>query len=171
MKDWIITTTIGIDIAKGIFHLHGVNVVGGLTVWRKLRRVQVLDFFRKLDPSLVGIEACATPHHWAREISALGHEVRLMPPMRVPKPLNLTSPVVRSGSSAASKRVIPKKQNTGIVIRRWGPNRRTVTIARPGRPFPISTSHPTQSALRNRFRDFSLEQKRKPKSSADSNPV
>lgn len=83
MEDWIMTTTIGIDIAKSIFHIHGVNAVGEPTVSRKLRRVQVLDFFRRLDPCLVGMEACATSHHWAREISALGHEFHLMPPQYV----------------------------------------------------------------------------------------
>lgn len=77
------TTTIGIDIAKNIFHVHGVNTAGEPTLSRKLRRSQVLDFFRKLEPCLVGMEACATSHHWAREITALGHDVRLMPPQYV----------------------------------------------------------------------------------------
>lgn len=79
-------TTIGIDIAKNIFHIHGVNAAGKPAVSRKLRRVQVLDFFRRLEPCLVGMEACATSHHWAREIAALGHDVRLMPPQYVKIP-------------------------------------------------------------------------------------
>lgn len=77
------TTTIGIDIAKNVFHIHGVDATRTPTVLRKLRRVQVLEFFSRLEPCLVGMEACATSHHWAREIAALGHEVRLMPPQYV----------------------------------------------------------------------------------------
>jgi transposase len=83
MEEEIMTTTIGIDIAKNIFHVHGVTAAGEPTLSRKLRRTQVLDFFRKLEPCLVGMEACATSHHWAREITALGHDVRLMPPQYV----------------------------------------------------------------------------------------
>jgi transposase len=71
---------IGIDIAKNVFHVHGVCPAERQLISRKLRRSQVLAFFGKLEPCLVGMEACATAHYWAREIAALGHEVRLMPP-------------------------------------------------------------------------------------------
>jgi transposase len=67
--------TIGSDIAKRVFQAHGVDEAGKAV----LRRAEVLAFFRGLSPCLVGIEACGTAHHWAREIHALGHEVRLMP--------------------------------------------------------------------------------------------
>lgn len=76
-------TTIGIDIAKSVFQLHGVDEVGDVILRKKLRRSAVLDTFRKLEPCLVGMEACATAHYWAREISALGHQVKLMPPAYV----------------------------------------------------------------------------------------
>ncbi len=72
-------TTIGVDIAKNVFQVHGVDAAGGVVVRRQLRRGQVLPFFKKQFPCLVGMEACATSHHWAREIAALGHEVRMMP--------------------------------------------------------------------------------------------
>lgn len=72
-------TTIGLDIAKHVFQVHGVNGRGGVVLRRRLRRSEVLDFFEGLEPCLVGIEACATGHHWARELLAMGHEVRLMP--------------------------------------------------------------------------------------------
>ncbi len=75
--------TIGIDLAKSVFQVHGVDAAGETVICRQLRRRQVLPFFKKLTPCLVGIEACATAHHWAREIGALGHEVRLMPPRYV----------------------------------------------------------------------------------------
>ncbi len=76
-------TTIGIDIAKNVFQIHGVDAAGEVVIRRQLRRRQVLAFFRKQPSCLVGMEACATAHHWAREIAALGHAVKLMPPRYV----------------------------------------------------------------------------------------
>ena len=73
-------TTIGIDLAKTVFQIHGVDASGVLVIRKQLRRRQVLPFLRKQPPCLVGMEACATAHHWARAIAALGHEVKLMPP-------------------------------------------------------------------------------------------
>ncbi len=73
-------STIGLDIAKSVFQVHGVDGSGATVMRRQLRRRQLLGFFAKQPPCLVGMEACATAHHWAREIGALGHEVRLMPP-------------------------------------------------------------------------------------------
>jgi transposase len=76
-------TTIGLDLAKSVFQVHGVDAAGQVTVRKKLRRAEMLKFFEGLAPCLVGMEACATAHHWARQLSALGHEVRLMPPSYV----------------------------------------------------------------------------------------
>ncbi len=76
-------TTIGLDIAKSVFQVHGVDAEGRVLICRKLKRRYVLAFFEKLPPCLVGIEACATSHHWSRELRALGHTVRLMPPAYV----------------------------------------------------------------------------------------
>ena len=76
-------TTVGLDIAKSVFQVHGVDAAGVVVVRRQLKRRHVLAFFQKLAPCLVGIEACATSHHWSREIAALGHTVRLMPPAYV----------------------------------------------------------------------------------------
>jgi transposase len=73
-------TTIGLDLAKKVFQVHGVDAAGVAVVRRSLRRRQVLAFFAKLPPCLVGIEACATAHYWARELARLGHDVRLIPP-------------------------------------------------------------------------------------------
>ena len=70
---------IGLDIAKNVFQVHGVDDKGQVAVRRQLRRRQVLKYFAKLSPCLIGIEACATAHHWSRELQQLGHEVRLMP--------------------------------------------------------------------------------------------
>ena len=72
-------TTIGLDIAKSVFQVHGVDAAGNVIVRRQLKRRYVLPFFQKLPPCLIGIEACASSHHWSRELGALGHTVRLMP--------------------------------------------------------------------------------------------
>lgn len=77
------TTTIGLDLAKSVFQVHGVDTAGKVTIRKKLRRSEVLRFFEALPPCLIGMEACATAHYWARELKALGHEVRLMPPSYV----------------------------------------------------------------------------------------
>jgi transposase len=76
-------TTIGLDIAKSVFQVHGVDAIGNAVIRRQLKRRYVLAFFQKLAPCVVGIEACATSHHWSRELKALGHTVRLMPPAYV----------------------------------------------------------------------------------------
>src|SRR5512136_1655280 len=76
-------TTIGLDIAKSVFQVHGIDAAGQVVIRRQLKRRFVLSFFEKLPPCLVGIEACATSHYWSRELQALGHKVRLMPPAYV----------------------------------------------------------------------------------------
>ena len=88
-------TTIGLDIAKRVFQAHGVDDGGKAVLRRKLQRGEVLEFFKSLQPCLVGIEACGTAHHWAREIRALGHEVRLMPASYV-------KPYVKRGKTDAA---------------------------------------------------------------------
>jgi transposase len=87
--------TIGLDLAKNVFQVHGVDADGFVVVRRKLRRADVLRVFASLPRCLVGMEACASSHHWAREIGQLGHEVRLMPPAYV-------KPYVKRGKTDAS---------------------------------------------------------------------
>ena len=88
-------TTIGLDLAKSVFQVHAVAADGQVVVRRALRRSQVLPFFAKLSPCLIGLEACGTSHYWARELSQLGHEVRLMPPAYV-------KPYVKRGKTDAT---------------------------------------------------------------------
>jgi transposase len=76
-------STIGLDIAKSVFQVHGVGSSGQVVVRRQLKRREVIGFFQKLPPCLIGIEACASSLHWSRELQALGHDVRLMPPAYV----------------------------------------------------------------------------------------
>ncbi len=88
--------TIGLDIAKNVFQVHGVDCAGDVVIRRQLRRRQVLPFFKKLPGCLVGIEACATAHHWGRQLIGLGHEVELMPPHYV-------RPYVKRGKNDAAE--------------------------------------------------------------------
>jgi len=76
-------TTIGIDLAKNVFQVHGVDKRGKAVLRKPLKRHQVLPFFANLDPCLIGMEACGSAHHWARRLSALGHTVKLMAPQFV----------------------------------------------------------------------------------------
>src|ERR1700726_57049 len=76
-------TTIGLDIAKNVFQVHGIDAAEKVVVRKQLRRRQVLEFFKALPACLVGMEACATAHYWARELTRLGHTVRLIPPSYV----------------------------------------------------------------------------------------
>lgn len=87
--------TIGLDIAKSVFQVHGVGADGEVLVRRRLTRARVLPFFTKLPPCLVGIEACNNSHYWARELSALGHDVKLMPAQYV-------KPYVKRGKNDAA---------------------------------------------------------------------
>lgn len=88
-------TTIGLDLAKNIFQVHGADAEGSPLFNRKLRRAEVLRFLEKLPPSLIGMEACSSAHYWAREIAALGHDVRLIPPIYV-------KPFVKRGKTDAA---------------------------------------------------------------------
>ena len=88
-------TTVGLDLAKNVFQVHGITDSGEVAFNRALRRAQLLPFFKRLEPSLVGIEACGTSHHWARELIKLGHAVKLIPPVYV-------KPYVKRGKSDAA---------------------------------------------------------------------
>ena len=88
-------TTIGLDLAKNVFQVHGVDVAGKVLVRKQLRRAEALRFFAALPPCLVGMEACGTAHHWARELTKLGHTVRLTPPAYV-------KPYVKRGKTDAA---------------------------------------------------------------------
>lgn len=87
--------TVGVDLAKSVFQVHAIDAVGKVVVRRQLRRAELLKFFSSLPPCLVGMEACASAHHWGRELLALGHDVRLMPPAYV-------KPYVKRGKTDAA---------------------------------------------------------------------
>jgi transposase len=87
-------TTIGLDLAKNIFQVHGITENEEVAFNRPLRRAKLLPFFTKLDPCLIGMAACSSAHHWGCELTALGHDVRLIPPIYV-------KPYVKRGKSDA----------------------------------------------------------------------
>src|SRR6476469_9798671 len=76
-------STIGLDIAKSVFQVHGVDVAGAVVIRKRISRAKVLEYFGELPPCLVGIEACPSAHHWGRELQKLGHVIRLIPPSYV----------------------------------------------------------------------------------------
>jgi transposase len=120
-------TTIGLDIAKSVFQVHGIDAAGQVVTRRQLKRRYVLAFFQKLPPCLVGIEACASSHHWSRELQALGHTVRQMPPAYV-KPYvkrqkndATDAEAICEAVGRANMRFVPTKtpeQQSGLVLHR-----------------------------------------------------
>src|SRR5690348_13639119 len=119
--------TIGLDIAKSVFQVHGVDAGGQVVIRRQLKRRYVLVFFEKLAPCLIGIEACASSHHWSRQLRALGHTVRLMPPSYV-KPYvkrqkndATDAEAICEAVGRANMRFVPTKtpeQQSGLVLHR-----------------------------------------------------
>src|ERR1700735_64402 len=120
-------STIGLDIAKSVFQVHGVDANGLVVVRRQLKRRYVLAFFEKLPPCLVGIEACASSHYWSRQLQALGHNVRLMPPAYV-KPYvkrqkndMADAEAICEAVTRTNMRFVPTKtaeQQSGLVLHR-----------------------------------------------------
>lgn len=129
-------TTIGIDLAKNVFQLHGVDADGKAVVRRQLRRGQMVAFFRKMAPCLIGMEACATAHYWGRELAQLGHEVRLMPPSYV------KAYVKRSKNDAADAEAICE------------------AVTRPSMRFvPVKTVEQQSTLMLHRARDLLIRQR------------
>lgn len=129
-------STIGVDLAKNVFQVHGVASSGKVVVTRQLRRKQVIEVFTKLSPSLVGMEACGTAHYWARELAKLGHTVRLMPPSYV------KAYVKRSKSDAADAAAICE------------------AVTRPSMRFvPVKTAEQQAALMLHRTRDLLIRQR------------
>src|ERR1700685_2585171 len=129
-------TTVGLDLAKNVFQVHAINTVGEVVIRKSLRRAQMHRFFEQLDPCLVGIEACGTSHYWAREITKLGHEVRLMPPAYV-------KPYVKRGKTDASD-----AEAICEAVRR--PTMRYVAIKSPDQQAALALHRPRDMLVRQR---------------------
>ena len=129
-------TTIGLDIAKSVFQVHGIDAASQVVIRRQLKRRYVLAFFQKLPPCLIGIEACASSHHWSRELQALGHTVRLMPPSYV------KGYVKRSKNDAADAAAICE------------------AVTRPSMRFvPVKTAEQQAALMLHRTRDLLIRQR------------
>ena len=120
-------STIGLDIAKSVFQVHGVDSAGAVVIRRRISRAKVLEFFGGLSPCLVGIEACPSAHHWGRELAALGHTVRLMPPSYVKAYLKRSkndaddATAICEAVTRPSMRFLPTKsaqQQSGLMLHR-----------------------------------------------------
>jgi transposase len=125
-----------LDLAKHVFQVHGVDAAGAVVLRRRLRRSEVLSFFAGIEPALVGMEACATAHYWARELRALGHDVRLMPPQYV------KAYVKRQKNDAADAAAICE------------------AVARPSMRFvPVKTAEDQAALMLHRARDLLVRQR------------
>src|ERR1700736_228224 len=120
-------STIGLDIAKSVFQVHGVDVAGAVVVRKRVNRARVLKYFGELSPCLVGIEACPSAHHWGRELQALGHTVRLIPPTYVKAYLKRSkndandAAAICEAVTRPSMRFVPTKseqQQSGLMLHR-----------------------------------------------------
>ena len=119
--------TIGLDIAKSVFQVHGVDVDGAVVIRKRVSRAKVLEFFSALPPCLIGIEACPSAHHWSRQLSVLGHTVRLMPPSYVKAYLKRSkndandAAAICEAVTRPSMRFVPIKseqQQSGLMLHR-----------------------------------------------------
>src|SRR5512143_114949 len=120
-------STIGLDIAKSVFQIHGVDVDGAVVIRKRVSRAKILEFFAALPPCLVGIEACPSAHHWSRALQALGHTVRLMPPSYVKAYLKRSkndandAAAICEAVTRPSMRFVPTKseqQQSGLMLHR-----------------------------------------------------
>jgi transposase len=120
-------STIGLDIAKSVFQVHGVDAAGAVVVRKRISRAKVLEFFAALPPCLIGIEACPSAHHWGRELQALGHTVKLMPPSYVKAYLKRSkndandAAAICEAVTRPSMRFVPiktKEQQTALMLHR-----------------------------------------------------
>jgi transposase len=120
-------STIGLDIAKSVFQVHGVDAAGAVVIRKRISRVRVLEYFGDLPPCLVGIEACPSAHHWGRELQALGHVVRLIPPNYVKAYLKRSkndandAAAICEAVTRPSMRFVPiktKEQQTAVMLHR-----------------------------------------------------
>ena len=98
--------TVRLDLAKNVFQIHAIDEAGGVVARRQLRRTQVLKFFAALPQCVVGMEACASAHYWGRELMALGHEVRLMPPAYVKRGRPMRPTLKRSARRSLGRRCV-----------------------------------------------------------------
>ena len=145
-------TTVGVDLAKSVFQVHGVDAAGEAVVVKTLRRGQLLTFFSRLSPCLVGLEACGSAHHWARQIAALGHEVRLIPPAYV-------KPYVRrnktdAADAAAICEAVGRRSMRFLAIKT--PERQAVMSMHKARALLVTQRHRLGNAIRAHLAEYGV---------------
>ena len=112
-------TTVGIDLAKNVFQLHGVNEFGKTVIKKQIRRDQVAEFFVNLPACLIGMEACGSAHHWARKLQGLGHTVKLMAPPRATSSFHILGQPYSPLTSAWMARICTNSASS--LMRLWAP--------------------------------------------------
>jgi transposase len=145
-------TTIGIDLAKTVFQVHGVGADGTIVLRRQLRRGQVLALFARFEPCLIGMEACSGADHWARELTALGHEVRLMPAAYV-KPYVKRGKTDRADAEAICEAVT---RPTMRFVPVKSADQQAALLAHKARDFLIRQQTQTVNAIRAHFAEFGI---------------
>ncbi len=143
---------IGLDLGKSVFQVHAVDPEGRVVVRHQLRRTQVLRFFERLGPCLVGMEACSGAHYWARELAGLGHEVRLMPPAYV-KPY-----VKRGKTDAADAEAICQAvaRSTMRFVPMKSAERQAALLDHKARDFLVRQRTQTMNAIRAHLSEFGI---------------
>lgn len=147
------TITIGLDLAKQVFQVHGVDAAGAVTIRRQLRRSELLGFFRGLSPCLVGMEACGSAHHWARAIAALGHQVRLVAPSRV-KPYVKPGKKNDAADAAAICEAVTRPRMRFVPVK--SPAQQGMLLLHRGRDLLVRQRTMLINALRGHLAEFGL---------------
>jgi transposase len=154
-------STIGLDIAKSVFQVHGIDDAGVVVMRKRVGRAKVLKFFAGLSPCLVGIEACPSAHYWSRQLQALGHSVKLMPPSYVKAYLKRSkndandAAAICEAVTRPSMRFVPIKtqeQQTGLMLHRtrqcWSGNARCCRTRSAGIWPSLASSRPRAAMVR-----------------------
>ena len=145
-------STVGVDLAKSVFQVHGVDAAGGVVLIKTLRRGQLLTLFSRLRPCLVGLEACGSAHHWARRIAALGHEVRLIPPAYVKAYVRRNK--TDAADAAAICEAVARPSMRFVAVKT--PERQAVMSMRKGRALLVSQRLRLTNAIRAHLAEFGL---------------
>jgi len=156
-------TTIGFDIAKGVFQVHGVDGAGEVTLRRRLSRTQVLALFEHLPPCLIGTETCGSAHHWARAISALGHDVRLISPAYVK--LYVKRSKTDAANAAAICEAVSRPHTRFVPIK--SPDDQALALSYKTRSLMVAQRTAAVNAMRAHLSEFGIIARQGPIGSAE----
>ena len=160
-------TRIGLDLAKSVFQVHAVNAQEQVVLHRSLRRAQLLKWFAKLPPCLIGMEACGTAHHWARELTRLGHDVRLIPPAYVKAYLRRNK--TDAADAAAICEAVSRPSMRFVPVR--SVEQQATTVIHKVREMLVKQRTMITNSLRGLLAEFGVTSPRARAMSANSPPV